>query len=113
MAGDVAEGGCLGESRAEEVEVVSVVSREWDVMLGLAEDSRVRDSSAGRSIRPREGEDSARGAAAESRGVSARECEAVVVDTLLPLKWPEASRLVLRSSGKREVRVERRVKDDF
>lgn len=58
-------------------------------------------SSMGRSTRPREEDDEARGAPVEWKG------EAEVV--LLARRWPRSSRLVFRSSGKRLARVERRL----
>ena len=64
-------------------------------MLALREGSRERSSSAGLSIRPREDEVEARGAAGV-RNDEGRACEMLLART-----W-------VRSSGKREVRVWRR-----
>lgn len=67
-------------------------------MLALKEGSRERRSSAGLSMRPREDEVEARGAAGESND------EGRAWEMLLARTW-------VRSSGKREVRVARRRED--
>jgi hypothetical protein len=80
------------------------------------EESRGRGSLVLRSIRPRVDDVEARGAPVERKGETV--WEGGVEETLLALMWtggtegvgvPVTSRLAFRSSGKRDVSVERRL----
>jgi hypothetical protein len=72
-----------------------------EAMLAASE----KCSSTERSMRAREDEDEARGAAAGRNKAEGGGLEML----LLPRRWPRSSRLLFRSSGKRLVRVERRM----